>query len=406
MSLGSTPKTINDLIADGLSGKVILMRADLNVPIDDMGHIRDATRLARIIPTIKALTKSGARVALLSHFGRPKGEVVSEMSLKPVIGALENLLGHAVGFSNNCIGEKASLACSQMHDGDVIVLENTRFHAGEEQNNIAFAQALADLGDAYVNDAFSAAHRAHASTEAIAHLLPSYVGLAMQAELDALGIALNNPSRPVIAIVGGAKISTKLDLLSNLSQKVDRLVIGGGMANTFLAAKGYAIGTSLCEDTMLDTAISIIDDAAKNNCEIILPSDVAIAPAFKAGQAPEIVSIDAVPADQMILDAGPASIKQICEAFDASKTLIWNGPLGAFEISPFDKATNETARHAAELTKAEKLISVAGGGDTVAALNQADAAIDFTYVSTAGGAFLEWLEGKDLPGVSALTHSK
>lgn len=404
MDNGSSPKTLDTLIASGVEGKTVLIRADLNVPIDEQGEVRDATRLERIIPTLKALTKAGACVALLSHFGRPKGQIVAEMSLQPVVGALSKLLGQTVGFADNCIGDSAAQACANMANGDVIILENTRFHPGEEKNDKDFAQAIATLGAAYVNDAFSAAHRAHASTEAIAHLLPSYVGYAMQAELDALQAALGNPARPAIAVVGGAKISTKLDLLSNLSKKVDRLVIGGGMANTFLAAQGYAIGTSLCEDTMLETARTIIKDAAANGCEIILPVDVAIAPAFKAGQTPTIVYIDSVPEDQMILDAGPQSIKDICLAFDNSKTLIWNGPLGAFEIDPFDAATNQTAQHAATLTQSGKLVSVAGGGDTVAALNQAGAGPQFTYVSTAGGAFLEWLEGKDLPGVTALTN--
>jgi len=380
----------------------VLLRADLNVPLDADGKLRDATRLQRVLPTITALSDAGARLAILSHFGRPKGQINPSMSLRPVVNALSTLLDRPVSFAEDCIGAPAHQAIAALSDGGIAILENTRFHAGEETNNREFAAALAEAGDVYVNDAFSAAHRAHASTEAIAHILPAYVGLAMQAELDALEQALETPKRPVIAIIGGAKISTKLDLLGNLTQKVDMLVIGGGMANTFLAAQGVAIGTSLCETAMLETAREVMQMATRHKCEIILPVDAAIAPEFAAGQTPHHVSIEAVPDDQMILDCGPQSIEQICKAIDRAETLIWNGPLGAFEIEPFDTATNMAARHAAERTQQSKLISIAGGGDTVAALNHAGAGDHMSYISTAGGAFLEWLEGKTLPGVAAL----
>lgn len=380
----------------------MLLRADLNVPLDADGKLRDATRLQRVLPTITALSDAGARLAILSHFGRPKGQINPSMSLRPVVNALSTLLDRPVSFAEDCIGAPAHQAIAALSDGGIAILENTRFHAGEETNNREFAAALAEAGDVYVNDAFSAAHRAHASTEAIAHILPAYVGLAMQAELDALEQALETPKRPVIAIIGGAKISTKLDLLGNLTQKVDMLVIGGGMANTFLAAQGVAIGTSLCETAMLETAREVMQMATRHKCEIILPVDAAIAPEFAAGQTPHHVSIEAVPDDQMILDCGPQSIEQICKAIDRAETLIWNGPLGAFEIEPFDTATNMAARHAAERTQQSKLISIAGGGDTVAALNHAGAGDHMSYISTAGGAFLEWLEGKTLPGVAAL----
>ena len=395
-------KTLDNLAQDQPRGAVILLRADLNVPLDDSGAVRDATRLERLLPSLQKLSDGGYRIGVLSHFGRPKGQRVAEMSLAPVATALGALLGKNVTFAEDCIGAAAAEALAALDEGGICVLENTRFHAGEEADDGDFAAALAAPADAYVNDAFSAAHRAHASTHAITKALPTYCGLAMQAELDALNGALATPERPVVAVVGGAKISTKLDLLGNLSAKVDTLVIGGGMANTFLAAQGKAIGTSLCEDAMLDTARAIMAEAEKQGCHILLPRDAAIAPAFAAGQTPDIVSADNVPDDRMILDAGPEAVDDICAAFDSAATLIWNGPLGAFEIAPFDAATNKTAQHAAGLTKAGKLTSVAGGGDTVAALNHADAAENFSYVSTAGGAFLEWLEGKTLPGVAAL----
>ena len=395
-------KTLDALAADLAAGAVILVRADLNVPLDDNGAVRDATRLERLLPTLTELSQAGYRIGVLSHFGRPKGQRVAEMSLAPVATALGDLLGAPVAFAEDCIGAAAQEALSALPEGGICVLENTRFHAGEEVDDAGFAAALAAASDAYVNDAFSAAHRAHASTHGITAHLPTYCGRAMQAELDALEAALGEPQRPLVAVVGGAKISTKLDLLGNLSAKVDVLVIGGGMANTFLAAQGKAIGTSLCEDTMLDTARAIMAEAEKQGCRILLPRDAAIAPAFAAGQTPDIVSADHVPDDQMILDAGPDAVNDICAAFDEAATLIWNGPLGAFEIEPFDAATNRAAQHAAQLTKDGKLTSVAGGGDTVAALNHARAGAAFSYVSTAGGAFLEWLEGKTLPGVTAL----
>lgn len=398
-------QTLDALAANMATGAVVLLRADLNVPLDDDGAVRDATRLERLLPSLTELSNAGYRIGILSHFGRPKGQRVAEMSLAPVAKALGDLLSTPVTFADDCIGAAAKNALSALPDGGICVLENTRFHAGEETDEAGFAAALAEAGDAYVNDAFSAAHRAHASTHGIAAHLPNYCGRAMQAELDALQAALGEPQRPLVAVVGGAKISTKLDLLGNLSAKVDVLVIGGGMANTFLAAQGKAIGTSLCEDTMLDTARAIMAEAETQGCRILLPRDAAIAPAFAAGQTPSIVSADNVPDDQMILDAGPDAVSDICAAFDEAATLIWNGPLGAFEIEPFDKATNQAAQHAAQLTKDGSLISVAGGGDTVAALNHAGAGEAFSYVSTAGGAFLEWLEGKTLPGVVALTEA-
>ena len=397
-------RTLDALVTDLEAGAVILVRADLNVPLDECGNVRDATRLERLLPTLTELSNAGYRVGVLSHFGRPKGQRNAEMSLAPVAQALGDLLGTAVAFADDCIGTVAAEALRGLDKGGVCVLENTRFHAGEEADDADFAAALAEAGDAYVNDAFSAAHRAHASTHGITAHLPTYCGRAMQTELDALQAALGEPQRPLVAVVGGAKISTKLDLLGNLSAKVDILVIGGGMANTFLAAQGKAIGTSLCEDTMLDTARAIMAEAEQQGCRILLPRDAAIAPAFAAGQTPDIVSADNVPNDQMILDAGPNAVADICAAFDEAATVIWNGPLGAFEIEPFDAATNAAAQHAAQRTKAGHLISVAGGGDTVAALNHANAGESFSYVSTAGGAFLEWLEGKTLPGVAALAE--
>lgn len=398
-------QTLNDLAANLAAGSTVLVRADLNVPLDDAGAVRDATRLERLLPSLNALSNSGMRIGVLSHFGRPKGEIVPEMSLAPVAEALAGLLGQEVRFAEDCIGETAGAALASLPEGGICVLENTRFHAGEETDDAHFAEALAAAGDAYVNDAFSAAHRAHASTHGITKHLPTYCGLAMQAELEALDAALGAPKRPLVAVVGGAKISTKLDLLGNLSAKVDALVIGGGMANTFLAALGHDVGKSLCETAMLDTARAIMGEADKQGCRIILPSDAAIAPEFAAGQEAEIVAADNVPGDRMILDAGPEAVADICAAFDEAATLIWNGPLGAFEIPPFDAATNRAAQHAAQLTKDGKLTSVAGGGDTVAALNHAGAGEEFSYVSTAGGAFLEWLEGKTLPGVAALRTS-
>ena len=392
-------KSLDDL--DDLSGRRVLTRVDLNVPMDG-GRVTDATRIERVLPTIRELAGKGARVVLLAHFGRPKGQAGADMSLAPVAKALSEHLGRPVAFASDCIGDAARSVVDALGDGDVALLENTRFHAGEEKNEAAFADAVASLGDIYVNDAFSAAHRAHASTEGLARRLPAHAGRTMQAELEALGAALTTPVRPVLAVVGGAKVSSKIDLLENLVKKVDMLVIGGGMANTFLAAKGKDVGKSLCEHDLADTATRILKAAEASGCEIILPVDAVVAREFKAHAANETVSVDEVPADAMILDVGPASIATVVAAIDKAKTLVWNGPLGAFEIEPFDKATVAAARHAAERSKAGALTSVAGGGDTVAALNHAGAAEAFSYVSTAGGAFLEWLEGKDLPGVSAL----
>ncbi len=398
-------KTLENLAADIADGEVILVRADLNISLDENGAVRDATRLERLLPTLKALSSGGYRIGILSHFGRPKGQRVADMSLAPVAKALANLLGQDVTFAEDCIGDVATSALADLPEGGVCVLENTRFHEGEETNDTDFSAALAHPAAAYVNDAFSAAHRAHASTHGITRHLSAYHGLAIQAELEALESVLNTPEPPLVAVVGGAKISTKIELLGNLLTKASVLIIGGGMANTFLAADGHDIGKSLCEDTMIKTANSLMAAAQQRGCRILLPSDVAIAPEFTAGQTPTIVSADAVPPEQMILDAGPDTIAAICAAFDKAATLIWNGPLGAFEMTPFDTATNKTAQHAANLTKAGKLVSVAGGGDTVAALNHAGAGADFTYVSTAGGAFLEWLEGKPLPGVTALKQN-
>ena len=396
-----TFKTLDDL--GNLSGRRALVRVDLNVPMDG-NRVTDTTRIDRVLPTIRELADKGARVVLLAHFGRPKGAMMPEMSLAPVAAALTERLGQPVAFAADCIGDLAASLIDGLKDGDVALLENTRFHAGEEKNDGAFADALAALGDIYVNDAFSAAHRAHASTEGLARRLPAHAGRTMQAELEALASALTTPVRPVLAVVGGAKVSSKIDLLENLVKKVDMLVIGGGMANTFLAAKGISVGKSLCEHDLADTARRIMDAAATAGCEIVLPVDAVVAREFKAGAASETVAVDAVPADAMILDVGAASIDNVRAKIDAAATLVWNGPLGAFEIEPFDAATVAAARHAAGRTRAGSLTTVAGGGDTVAALNHAGVADDFSYVSTAGGAFLEWLEGKALPGVVALEN--
>ncbi len=392
-------RTLKD--AGDLKGKRVLLRVDLNVPVKD-GKVTDATRIERVAPTIKALSDAGAKVAILAHFERPKGKRIPEMSLKPVAAAVAKVVGRPVGFVDDCIGPEAEAAVKNLADGGIAVLENTRFHPGEEKNDPAFVAELAKLGDVYVNDAFSAAHRAHASTEGLAHKLPAYAGLAMQEELEALDKALGNPSHPIVAIVGGAKISSKLELLANLIQKVDALVIGGGMANTFLAAKGVAIGKSLNEPDLEKTAKQIMLSAAEKGCAIVLPSDVVVATAFEANAPRATVAADKVPPDQMILDVGEKTVAAVNAWIDKAKTLVWNGPLGAFEKEPFDRGTVAAARHAAKRTGEGKLLSVAGGGDTVAALNHAGVADDFTYVSTAGGAFLEWLEGKALPGVEAL----
>ncbi len=391
-------KTLDEM---DLSGKVVLVRVDINVPVEN-GVVTDATRIEKIVPTVRDILTAGGKPVLLAHFGRPKGKVVPEMSLRPLVPVLAEKLGAPVVFAEDCIGAPAKKAVAAMAPGEVVLLENTRFHAGEEKNAPELSAAMAALGEVYVNDAFSAAHRAHSSTEGVAHILPSAAGRLMEAELKALEAALGAPVRPVTAVVGGAKVSTKIELLSNLVAKVENLVIGGGMANTFLVAKGIDVGKSLAEREMAETAREIMEKAAETGCRIVLPSDVVVAREFAAGAANEVVAADACPMDAMILDAGPASVAAIVAVFEASKTLIWNGPLGAFEIAPFDTATNAAAQAAARLTKAGALTSVAGGGDTVAALNKAGVAGDFSYISTAGGAFLEWMEGKELPGVAAL----
>jgi phosphoglycerate kinase len=390
-------RTLDDV---DVRGKRVLLRVDLNVPMED-GRITDATRLQRVAPTITEISDKGGKVILLAHFGRPRGRDAKD-SLKPVAAALAEVIGRPVGFAEDCIGEVAQKAVAAMKDGDILCLENTRFHPGEETNDPAFVAELAKLGDIWVNDAFSAAHRAHASTEGLGHKLPAYAGRTMQAELDALNKALGQPVRPVIAIVGGAKVSTKIELLQNLVGRVDALVIGGGMANTFLHAQGIGIGKSLAEKDLAATALRIFEKAEAANCAIILPVDAVVAFHFAAHAPSHAYGLDAIPPDGMILDVGPRSIERIHAAIDDAATLVWNGPLGAFELPPFDRGTMVAAKHAAERTKAKKLVSVAGGGDTVAALNQAGVANDFSYVSTAGGAFLEWMEGKPLPGVEVL----
>lgn len=390
--------TLDDM---DFAGHTALVRVDINVPMAD-GRVTDATRIERILPTIRHITGVGGKVVLLAHFDRPKGKRVPEMSLSLVRPALEAALGQPVTFAEDCVGLPAKKAVSELQAGGVLLLENTRFHEGEEKNDSMLAAGMAALGDIFVNDAFSAAHRAHASTTGIAKLMQNCAGRLMEAELTALEKALGNPERPVAAVVGGAKVSTKLDLLSNLIGRVDHLIIGGGMANTFLAAQGVEIGTSLAEREMTDTASDIMAKASDAGCTIHLPRDIVVAREFAAGAASETLAVDQCPADAMILDAGPQTVAAIKELFSGCRTLVWNGPLGAFEIAPFDMATNAAAKAAAEFTDAGALISVAGGGDTVAALNKAGVADQFTYVSTAGGAFLEWLEGKTLPGVAAL----
>ncbi|MET4129462.1 phosphoglycerate kinase [Roseovarius sp. MBR-6] len=389
-------KTLDEM---ELGAKRVLVRVDINVPVEN-GTVTDATRIERIVPTVHDILARGAKPMLIAHFDRPKGKVVPSMSLRVVVPALEAALGRKVRLIETLEG--AENLTEEARAADVLLLENIRFHPGEEANDPDFAARLAALGDIYCNDAFSAAHRAHASTTALAHLLPACAGRLMQAELQALEAALGAPKRPVVAVVGGAKVSTKLDLLGNLVEKVDTLVIGGGMANTFLAALGLDTGKSLCEHEMAGTAREIMARAGAAGCAILLPADVVVAREFAAGAAHEVVGAHACPPDAMILDAGPQAVARITAALDGARTLIWNGPLGAFEIAPFDAATNAAARHAATLTGEGRLISVAGGGDTVAALNRAGAAEGFTYISTAGGAFLEWMEGKELPGVAAL----
>jgi phosphoglycerate kinase len=392
-------RTLDDL---DCKGKRVVLRVDLNVPVEN-GKVTDTTRIDRVVPTMRELLDKGAAVIVLAHFERPKGKVVPAMSLKPIAPALEEALGRPVAFVfTDWKDGKAAEAAKSGKPGDCILMENTRFHPGEESNDPGLAKVFASLGDAYVNDAFSAAHRAHASTEGVAHFLPAYAGRAMEAELKALDKALEKPKRPLVAVVGGAKVSTKLELLGNLTGIADTVVIGGGMANTFLAALGHKVGKSLCEHDLLATAKDVIAGARAKDCTLMLPIDAVVAKEFKRGAASKTVAIDEVGAEDMILDIGPQSTKAVNKAFDGAATLVWNGPLGAFEVAPFDRATVAAARHAAERTLAGKLVTVAGGGDTVAALNHAGAGDDFTYVSTAGGAFLEWLEGKTLPGIKAL----
>ena len=397
-----TYRTLDD--ARDLAGKTALVRVDFNVPMEN-GRVTDDTRLRVALPTINKLRDAGAKVALLAHFDRPKGQRVPSMSLKPVVDDLARLLGAPVRFAEDCVGEEARAVVADLDAGGVVLLENVRFHTGEEKNDPAFAKQLAELGDVYVNDAFSAAHRAHASTEGLARLLPAYAGESMRRELDALDAALGKPQKPVIGIVGGAKVSTKLDLLKNLVGKLDRLAIGGGMANTFLYAQGIDIGGSLAEKDMAETAREIMAEAKTQGCELLLPVDMVVATEVKPGAAARTVRAgDALSADDKILDAGPETVARLNAAMDASKTLIWNGPLGVFEVPPFDAATVAAAKHGAALAKAGKLVAVAGGGDTVSALNHAGVSDDMTFVSTAGGAFLEWMEGKPLPGVQALQY--
>jgi phosphoglycerate kinase len=393
-------RTLDDL--DDLTGKRALVRVDLNVPMQE-GAVSDDTRLRATLPTVTELADKGAIVLLLAHFGRPKGERRADMSLAQVVPAYAAVLGRPVAFIEDCCGSRAAEAAAALGAGEVAILENARFHAGEEKNDPAFAAAMAELGDLYVNDAFSAAHRAHASTEGLAHLLPAFAGRAMQAELGALERALGDPERPVAAVVGGAKVSTKLDVLTHLVGRVDHLIIGGGMANTFLAARGVDVGRSLAEHDLKDSTLGIFEAAEAARCTVHLPYDVVVAKAFAPNPASlRTVNVHEVAADEMILDIGPAAVEALADALKTCRTLVWNGPLGAFETPPFDAATVALARTAAALTQEGGLVSVAGGGDTVAALNLAGVADEFTFVSTAGGAFLEWMEGRTLPGVAAL----
>jgi len=391
-------KTIDDL---DVAGKRVLVRADLNVPMKD-GKITDTSRIDRTVPTLTELSNKGARVIVLSHFGRPKGRVNMEFTLKPVADALQLACGLTVKFCPESVGDTAAQYIDEAAEDEIVMLENLRFHRGEEENDRMFTTQLAKLGDLYVDDAFSCSHRAHASTEGLAHLLPAAAGRLMQAELDALTSALEAPEHPVAAVVGGAKVSTKMEVLGNLSAKVDLLLIGGGMANTFLFAQGIDVGNSLCEKDMAGDALKIIETAKAQGCEIVLPVDGVVAREFREGAESEVVALDAIPSDSMMLDIGPKSIEDAVSRLEGCKTLLWNGPFGAFEIPPFDKGTNAVAKEAARLTREGKLVSVAGGGDTVSALDHAGAKGDFTYISTAGGAFLEWLEGKTLPGVAVL----
>ena len=391
--------------AGDLAGKTALVRVDFNVPMAESGLgrvVSDDTRLRAALPTIRKLMKKGAKTVLLAHFDRPRGKRVADMSLSPVVRPLAALLGKDVAFADDCVGPKAKAAIEALKPGEVLLLENVRFHAGEEKNDPAFARQLADLGDLYVDDAFSAAHRAHASTEGVARLLPAYAGESMRAELEALDKALGNPERPVIGVVGGSKVSSKLDLLRHLVTKLDKLAIGGGMANTFLYAQGHEVGASYCEKELAETARDIIRLAGQNRCKLFLPLDIVVAEKLAPGAAARVRGLGEVDDDERILDCGPETIERLCRAIANSKTLVWNGPLGVFEMPPFDKGTVQTARFTAQRVKEGKLVAVAGGGDTIAALNAAGVTDDFTFVSTAGGAFLEWMEGRELPGVAAL----
>jgi phosphoglycerate kinase len=384
-----------------LNAKTALVRVDFNVPMDH-GVVADDTRLRSALPTIELLASRGARTVLLAHFDRPKGKRVPEMSLKPILEPLSALLGRPVVWGEDCVGPAAEAVVAGLAPGQTALLENVRYHSGEETNDPAFAASLARLGDLYVNDAFSAAHRAHASTEGIAKLLPAYPGLAMERELNALDVALGTPQRPVLGIVGGSKVSTKLDLLKNLVTRLDKLAIGGGMANTFLYAQGHDVGASYCEKDLAETARNIIGLAGRNNCKLFLPIDIVVAEQMAPGAPARVRGLGEVDEHERILDAGPETIARLKRAMENSRTLVWNGPLGVFEIPPFDKGTMAAARHAADLVREGRLVAVAGGGDTVSALNAAGVADDLTFVSTAGGAFLEWMEGKILPGVEAL----
>jgi phosphoglycerate kinase len=396
-------KTLRTIDKVDVAGKRVLVRCDLNVPMAD-GKVTDATRLERVAPGIADLAKRGARVIVISHYERPKTRD-PKYSLKPIAEKLGEIIGKTVRFADDCIGPAAETKIAALANGEVAVLENLRFHKGEEKNDPEFAKELARYADLYVGEAFSTSHRAHASTEGITHLLPSYAGPLMSAEINALRAALDNPQRPTAAVVGGAKVSTKLPILTNLVAKVDKLIIGGGMANTFLKAQGIDVGKSLCEADLVGTCTEVLAAAKAKGCEIVLPTDGVIAREFKAGAASQVVAVNAIPADAMMLDIGPASIEHMTKVLDACKTVLWNGPMGAFEIEPFGKGTFALAQAAARLTKAGKLMSVAGGGDTVAALNAAGVSDDFSYISTAGGAFLEWLEGRQLPGVAALMEA-
>ncbi len=404
MSTAGSIDNLKNITSADVLGKRVLIRTDLNVPMSGT-EVSDATRIERLLPTLRDLTARGAKVIILSHFGRPKGKPEEKYSLRPVAQKLASMMeGTTVLFGEDCVGPLADVVVAQLQQGQIAVLENLRFHAGEEKNDPDFAGELAKLGDIYVNDAFSVSHRAHASTEALAHLLPAYAGPSMMAEINALKLALDKPERPVAAVIGGSKISTKIDLLVHLVKKMDYLIVGGGMANTFLYAQKIGVGKSLCEPGLIETVDAILSQAAESGCRIVLPVDAVVAKEFKAHAETQTVPVGKVPGDMMILDAGPLSVEEFTQRLSNCRTLLWNGPIGAFEIPPFGEGTFKLAREAARLTEAGKLRTIAGGGDTVAALNAAGVTDKFTYVSTAGGAFLEWLEGRTLPGVAALAR--